>query len=161
MIRVLFVCLGNICRSPSAEAVFRDLVKIRRLETKIQTDSAGTGAWHVGNPPDERAQLVGQTRGYRMSDLRARQAAPEDFEAFDYILAMDNSNLANLERMKPVSGKAKLFRMLDFGDTGEEEVPDPYYGELEDYDHVFDLLEPAAEALLDHICKTDLADQAE
>lgn len=156
MIRVLFVCLGNICRSPSAEAVFRDLVIDRKLDKEVETDSAGTGAWHIGNPPDERAQLVGRTRGYEMSDLRARQVVASDFDLFDYIVAMDNSNFNTLDRLRHRSAKGKLVRMLDFGGTGEIEVPDPYYGELEDYSRVFDLLEPAAADLLDHICKTDL-----
>lgn len=154
MVKVLFVCLGNICRSPSAEAVFRALVKAEGLEGKISTDSAGTGAWHVGNSPDDRAQLVGKSRDIHMSDLRARQTTEQDFTAFDYILAMDQSNLANLKRMQPRNFEAKLALMLDFSTEHDGEVPDPYYGDLTDYEHVFDLLEPAAKGLLKHIRST-------
>ena len=151
MVRVLFVCLGNICRSPSAEAVFRALVKAEGLDGKIQTDSAGTGAWHVGNAPDGRAQLVGKTRNIHMADLRARQTDEKDFSDFDFILAMDESNLANLQRMKPEDYQGHLALMLDFGSEAGGEIPDPYYGDLVDYEHVFDLLVPAAKGLLDHI----------
>ncbi|WP_169546246.1 low molecular weight protein-tyrosine-phosphatase [Sneathiella aquimaris] len=156
MIQVLFVCLGNICRSPSAEAVFRDMVAAKNLENRIITDSAGTGAWHVGNPPDERAQLIGKTRNIQMSDLRARQVRSSDFEQFQYILAMDNDNYANLSRMKPDHFNGRLCKMLDFGASEETEVPDPYYGDLSDYEYVFDLLKPASEALLKHIIENDL-----
>lgn len=149
--RVLFVCLGNICRSPSAEAVFRALVAERGHSSIIQTDSAGTGAWHVGNPPDERAQLVGRQYGYEMSDLRARQVMSEDFQEFDFILAMDNSNYRYLKRMRPDAGRAQLAMMMAFAGRPNEEVPDPYYGDLSDYETVFDMLKPAAEGLLDHI----------
>ncbi|MBL4741008.1 MAG: low molecular weight phosphotyrosine protein phosphatase [Sneathiella sp.] len=148
MVNVLFVCLGNICRSPSAEAVFRALVEEQELSSKIHTDSAGTGAWHMGNPPDARAQQIGKTRGVFMSDLKARQVTPQDFEKFDYILAMDNSNFANLEQMKPSNYKGQLKMMLDYSDENTGEVPDPYYGDLSDYEHVFDLLGPAAAGLL-------------
>ncbi len=151
MTRVLFVCLGNICRSPSAEAVFRGLVRDRGLEGAIRTDSAGTGAWHVGNPPDERAQLVGRHYGYDMSDLRARKVEETDFTDFDYILAMDNSNYRNLKRMRPSTYDGTLAMMMDFAGRNGEEVPDPYYGDLSDYETVFDMLKPAAEGLLAHI----------
>lgn len=154
MVKVLFVCLGNICRSPSAEAVFRALVKAEGLDGVIEIDSAGTGAWHVGNPPDDRAQVIGRTRNYGMSDLRARQAVVADFAAFDFVLAMDESNLGNLRRLKPAEYAGHLSLFLDFSDVADGDVPDPYYGELIDYEHVFDLLEPAAKGLLDHICST-------
>lgn len=154
MVKVLFVCFGNICRSPTAEAVFRDLVKSAGLGDFIHTDSAGTGAWHVGNPPDDRAQSVARGRNIQMADLRARQTHVDDFAAFDYILAMDDSNLTNLQRMKPANYTGHLSLMLDFSDQEGGEVPDPYYGDLSDYDRVFDLLIPAAEGLLDHIRTT-------
>jgi len=159
MIRVLFVCLGNICRSPSAEAVFRALVQERGFSAHIETDSAGTGAWHVGNPPDERAQLVGRKYGIEMSDLRARQATPEDFHVFDIILAMDHSNHENLKRMRPSNGRAELAMMMAFAGRPNEEVPDPYYGDLSDYETVFDMLKPAADGLLDHILSEMSDDQ--
>ncbi|MCG8491402.1 MAG: low molecular weight phosphotyrosine protein phosphatase [Sneathiellales bacterium] len=156
MKKVLFVCLGNICRSPSAEAIFRAEVLNAGLEEKIGTDSAGTGAWHIGNPPDGRAQQAALSRGIDMSDLRARQAEKADFDRFDYIVAMDRSNYENLKRMSSRESRAKLVMMLDFSNETEEEVPDPYYGDMSDYNYVFDLLQPAAKALLDHMCKNDL-----
>lgn len=155
MVKVLFVCLGNICRSPSAEAVFRALVDAKGLASKIHTDSAGTGAWHVGNMPDERAQITGKARGITMSDLRARQVKPDDFDNFDYIIAMDNSNLTHLEQLKPASYKGRLELMLAYSEIQSGEVPDPYYGGMTDYEHVFDLLEPAATGLLNHILSTN------
>lgn len=151
MVKVLFVCLGNICRSPTAEAVFRDLVASEGLGAAISTDSAGTGAWHVGNPPDDRAQSVARGRNIQMADLRARQTTVEDFSTFDYILAMDKSNLSNLQRLKPSQYSGHLSLMLDFSDHASGEVPDPYYGDLNDYERVFDLLIPASKGLLDHI----------
>ncbi|WP_169561917.1 low molecular weight protein-tyrosine-phosphatase [Sneathiella chinensis] len=154
MVRVLFVCLGNICRSPSAEAVFRDLVAREGLEGQIGTDSAGTGAWHIGNPPDPRAQQVAGRYGIAMADLRARQVTTRDFADFDYILGMDNSNLANLHRLRPESHAGHVSLMLDFSDAADGEIPDPYYGDLSDYEAVFELLLPAARGLLDHIRST-------
>ncbi|MEH6404859.1 MAG: low molecular weight protein-tyrosine-phosphatase [Sneathiella sp.] len=151
MVNVLFVCLGNICRSPSAEAVFRALVEKQGLSAEIHTDSAGTGAWHLGNQPDARAQKIGKTREIFMSDLKARQVSADDFDRFDYILAMDNSNFKNLAQMKPSHYDGQLKLMLDYSDEDSGEVPDPYYGDLSDYEHVFDLLEPAASGLLSHI----------
>lgn len=148
---VLFVCLGNICRSPSAEAVFTALVHQEKLEKEILIDSAGTGAWHMGNPPDERAQQVGRELGFDLSNQRARQVAKADFQKFDYLIAMDKSNLQKLEQMAPRGFSGTLALMLDFAGGKGQEVPDPYYGGLDGYYHVYDLLKPAAKGLLDHI----------
>jgi len=145
---VLFVCLGNICRSPTAEAVFRQRAKdFPHLELII--DSAGTGAWHIGESPDERSQAVGKQRGYPMSDLRARQVRPEDFDHFDYILAMDQNNLMHLQQMAPTDYQGELRLFLDYADTGVSEVPDPYYTRGDEGFHqVIDLIEAATDALL-------------
>ncbi len=157
-VRVLFVCLGNICRSPTAEGVFRDLVRRQGLQDLIQTDSAGTGSWHIGSPPDPRAQLSAEKRGYDISDLRARQTRPQDFADFDYILAMDRQNARDLQKLgtgQTALGRLQLF--LDFapGDKGRE-VADPYYGGQEDYERAFELIDQAARGLLKHIQTSDL-----
>lgn len=151
MINVLFVCMGNICRSPTAEIIFRGQVRDAGLETEISIDSAGTGGWHEGNPPDDRAISLGNVMGFDMSHLRARQIQKEDFSNFDYILAMDKSNLYDLREMRPDSFHGHLSLLLDFGDGETGEVPDPYYGDRSDYDRVFELVEPAAKGLLTHI----------
>ncbi len=151
---VLFVCLGNICRSPAAEAVFRHLVEENHLGHAIEIDSAGTAGWHAGNPPDDRAQLVGREYGYNLSNQRSRQVTLSDFDRFEYVIAMDISNFENLKKMAPEDYDGTLAMMLDFAGKKGEEVPDPYYGGIEDYHHVYKLLQPAAKGLLDHIRKT-------
>jgi protein-tyrosine phosphatase len=151
MSSVLFVCLGNICRSPSAEAVFRALVEENNMGDTITIDSAGTAGWHTGNPPDDRAQLVGREHGFDLSDQRARRVTLQDFDDFEYLIAMDQSNLQHLQRMAPKNFKGSIALMLDFAGTKGEEVPDPYYGGIADYHLVFDLLKPAALGLLNHI----------
>lgn len=130
---VLFVCLGNICRSPLAEAAFR--AEAERLGLDLEVDSAGTGDWHVGHPPDRRAAAVAARNGVDISHLRARRVSAEDFRRFDHIVALDSQNLRDLERMRPADGKARLSLLLDHveGRQGQA-VADPYYGEADHFD---------------------------
>jgi len=147
-ISVIFVCLGNICRSPTAEAVFRK--KVKDAGTNIIVDSAGTAGWHVGNPPDKRMQAAAIKRNFDLSGLRARKFGEADCQKFDYIIAMDKQNLADLQSICPKNrNKIKLF--LEYGSSTETEVPDPYYGGEQGFEKVLDLVENAAEALLSHI----------
>lgn len=153
-VSVLFVCLGNICRSPTAEAVFQQRVREAGLEHDIRIDSAGTAAYHVAQPPDSRAQAAGQSRGYNLAPLRARQVTRDDFMAFDHVIAMDKQNLVDLERLWQSAGEqgARPVRFLDYAqDIGEVDVPDPYYGGGDGFDHVLDLCEAAADGLLARI----------
>jgi protein-tyrosine phosphatase len=152
MTKVLFICLGNICRSPTADGIFRDLVAREKLDQKILVDSAGTGDWHIGKAPDPRTVAAACQRGYDLSVLRARQVSRCDFEEFDYVLAMDKSNLMNLQRMKPSTYTGHLGLFLEFGSRGDyREVPDPYHGGKDDFELVLDLVEDAAQGLLNHI----------
>jgi protein-tyrosine phosphatase len=149
MIRVLFVCLGNICRSPLAEGVFRDRVARAGLIETIQIDSAGTHAYHVGDPPDPRAQEAALQRGIDIGMLRGRKAVRRDFEAFDYILAMDRENHANLLAICPRGQEHKLRLFLEFApNRPEEEVPDPYYGGAHGFERVLDMVDEASRGLL-------------
>ncbi len=149
MVKVVFVCLGNICRSPTAEGVFRALVKSEALDGEISCDSAGTGAWHVGQAPDKRMTATALRRGVDLRDLRARQAVAADFDRFDYVIAMDQENKANLSRICPAGMEHKLFRFLEFApQSARREVPDPYYGGPEGFDLVVDLIEEASRGLL-------------
>ena len=143
---ILFVCTGNICRSPTAEGVLRKLAREAGIELRIE--SAGTGDWHVGQPPDQRAQHHARGRGYDLSAQRARQVRAEDFETFDLILAMDRSHLAALRRMCPPQhlAKVRLFR-------ANMDVPDPYYGGAEGFERVLDLVEEACRDLLHELRK--------
>lgn len=149
MIRVLFVCSGNICRSPSAEGVFRALIAKQGLSGRIETDSAGTGDWHAGEPPDERSQEAALRRGIDLSGIRARQVVGEDFARFDVILAMDNGHLRHLMRMAPPTAKGRVRLFLDYapGATGRD-VPDPYFGGGAGFDRVLDLIEAGCAGLL-------------
>jgi protein-tyrosine phosphatase len=151
-VKVLFVCMGNICRSPTVEAVFEHAVKQAGLEDVIISDSVGTHDYHIGEPPDERAQQAARKRGYDMSKLRARQVETKDFERFDYILAMDRDNLALLERKCPSQYRNKLALFCDFdeGHTGQE-VPDPYFGGSKGFEQVLDMAEQVSDSLLAHI----------
>ena len=144
MIRVLFVCLGNICRSPTAHGVFQKIIDDQNLSHLFQVDSAGTAAWHIGKTPDPRSQTAAQLRQYDLSGLSARQVEPEDFEKFDYILAMDHENLHNLQKICPSEYQSKLSLFLSFSDMNEDEVPDPYYGGAGGFERVLDLVESAS-----------------
>ena len=151
--RVLFVCLGNICRSPSAHGIFRDLVRQKSLTQYIEIDSAGTGDWHIGHAPDKRAIEHAKQRGFDISDLRARQVSTADFFEYDYIIAMDGQNLSDLQAMCPpdYQGYLGLFLPLAGDADMPEEVPDPYYGGAEGFELVLDMVEKASIALLDTI----------
>jgi protein-tyrosine phosphatase len=154
-VQILFVCLGNICRSPTAEAVMRELVVKRGLERFVQLDSAGTGSWHSGQSPDPRAIAAGRLRDLRLSGS-ARQVEVADFERFDLILAMDKSNASDLLRLAPDAegaGKVKLLREYDeeARRTGDVEVPDPYYGGDEGFQRVIDLVQTACVGVLDSL----------
>lgn len=150
--KVLFVCLGNICRSPTAHGVFRSMVDDRGLTDCIEVDSCGTGGWHIGEAPDRRSTAKAAKRGYDLSDLRARQFQVGDFARFDYILAMDMKNLAALQDMRPADFPGHLGLFLAFAENVERrEVPDPYYGGANGFSHVLDLVEWASEGLLREI----------
>jgi protein-tyrosine phosphatase len=151
-VSVLFVCMGNICRSPTAHGVFRKLVHETGLAEQIAIDSAGTHAYHVGEAPDRRAQVTAARRGIDLGDLRARKATPEDFLAFDYVLAMDQDNYFALLEICPNGMQHKLQLFMDFApELRTREVPDPYYGGPTGFERVFDLVEAAAQGLLGDI----------
>lgn len=157
MVKVLFVCMGNICRSPTAEAVFRRHVDDAGLSGQILIDSAGTHDYHIGDPPDMRAQRAALQRGYDMSALRGRQVDLPDFTRFDYVLAMDRDNLTILQRLCPQAQRKRLGLFLEYARRHDErEVPDPYYGGADGFERVLDMVEDAAEGLLAHIRKTHL-----
>jgi protein-tyrosine phosphatase len=149
---VLFVCMGNICRSPSAEGVFRAVAKRAGWTRKLLIDSAGTHDYHVGEPPDARAIASAQRRGYDIAKLRARQFDPKDFVRFDWILAMDTNNLHRLIEMRPKEFDGHVGLLLDLAPAlGLREVPDPYYGGPDGFERMLDLIEPASEALFTRI----------
>lgn len=149
---ILFVCMGNICRSPTAEGVFRKLVQDEGLEHAFLIDSAGTIGYHVGEAPDPRTQAAARRRGIDLSALRARKVEREDFERFRYILAMDRDNLAHLESMRPPGSQAHVGLFLSFADGIDvDEVPDPYYGGARGFEEVLDLVEAGARGLLEHL----------
>jgi protein-tyrosine phosphatase len=151
-INVLMVCLGNICRSPTAEAVLRAIAAREAPELQIHIDSAGTADYHIGEPPDKRSQAAARRRGYEMSDLRARQVEPVDFERFDLVLAMDQANLADLQRSAPRSHRERVKLFLEFApDAHTREVPDPYYGGPNGFEEVLDLVEAASRGLLRYL----------
>jgi protein-tyrosine phosphatase len=158
-VTVLFVCMGNICRSPTAEAVFRRYVEQAGLLDHIQIDSAGTHDYHIGDAPDARTQRAAKQRGYDMSNLRGRQAEAGDFTRFDYVLAMDEANLDILQRLRPRDAQSHLGLFLQFAERhSEREVPDPYYGGADDFERVLDMVEDAANGLLQHVRRRHLQD---
>jgi low molecular weight protein-tyrosine phosphatase len=147
--RILFVCLGNICRSPMAEGVFRRVVEEEGLIDRFEIDSAGLGDWHIGQAPDHRAQSAARSRGIDISGQSARQIEDEDFDRFDLLLVMDRSNYAELKGRAPAQARAKIRPFLEFAShVGTKDVPDPFFGGAEGFDHALDLIEAAARGLL-------------
>ncbi|MGB3634695.1 MAG: low molecular weight protein-tyrosine-phosphatase [Rubrobacteraceae bacterium] len=158
MASVLFVCLGNICRSPIAQGVFEDLLRRNGLEDEVFVDSAGTGAWHIGHPPDERARESAGKRGLDLSGQRARRITPEDCRKFDYVIAMDRDNYESVSPLCHQS-EAEVRLFLDYAPKlPQEEVPDPYYGGPDGFEHVLDLVEEAAQGLLEDVREKHLGE---
>ncbi|MCG8434079.1 MAG: low molecular weight phosphotyrosine protein phosphatase [Gammaproteobacteria bacterium] len=152
MTKVLFVCMGNICRSPTAEGVFRQLVQTEMPELVVKIDSAGTHAYHTGEPPDKRSQRAARLRGIDLSDIRARRVHEGDFVEFDYVLAMDESNFADLHVMCPAEYRSKLRLFMEFASAPNDlNVPDPYYGGANGFERVLDLVESASKGLLKEV----------
>ena len=160
MFRVLFVCTGNICRSPTAEGVFRHVAHAEGFGAKIEADSAGTHGYHVGDPPDPRTIAVAAARGFDLADLRARRVTRDDFHRFDLIIAMDQGHYDHLEALRPEGARAEVKLFLDYlpgnperdpRDASLKDVPDPYYGDRAGFEHVLDLVEQTSHALLKKI----------
>jgi len=152
VIKVLFVCMGNICRSPTAEGVFRHLLRQKSLDDRIEVDSAGTHGYHVGEAPDQRTQRAAASRNYDLSDMRARKVAAQDIEYFDLILAMDHNNLDVLKRICPRDKHERLGLLMSYSKNfDDDEVPDPYYGLGHGFDLVLDMVEDAADGLLESL----------
>jgi len=150
-IKVLFVCLGNICRSPTAHGVFLQKVAQAGLQSRIEVDSAGTAAYHIGKAPDARATAAAARRGFDLTPLRARQAIAADFGEYDYILPMDEQNLIDLQSISPADYQGHLGLFLAFAGREGDEVPDPYYGGDQGFEDVLDMVEAASEGLLAQI----------
>ncbi len=150
--RVLLVCMGNICRSPTAEVVLRKFIKNNGLGDKVEVDSAGTHGYHVGEAPDQRTQRAAAVRGYNLSQLRARKVAHQDLEYFDLILAMDRNNLESLRRMAPPDAHGRIRLFMEYARSfDDDEVPDPYYGLGHGFDIVLDMVEDAAAGLVEEL----------
>ena len=158
VIRFLMVCLGNICRSPTAHGVFQQRIQDRDLHSRIIVDSAGTGNWHIGEGPDRRAAEAALARGYQLSHLVARQVEPQDFQHFDYLLAMDHDNLAALQALCPQASNCRIELFLDYSDRPEVEVPDPYYSGVDGFELVLDMVEEASDRLLETLIQRHLHD---
>ncbi len=157
-VKVLFVCMGNICRSPTAHGVFRQLVQDQGLADRIEIDSAGTHAYHVGEPPDRRARQTAARRGIPLDDLRARQVVTDDIDYYDYVLAMDQDNYHGLSAICPPGMERKIGLYLDYAaDLRLREVPDPYYGGPDGFEEVFDMVDAAAKGLLADIRRRHLS----
>ena len=151
-VKVLFVCMGNICRSPTAHGVFENLVAQEGFSDFIEVDSAGTHAYHVGEQPDRRSQQTAMAHGIDLSSQRARRVTGDDFNRFDYILAMDRDNFHNLAEICPDGMNDRLYLFMDFSrELQQKDVPDPYYGGRDGFEHVFNMIEDAAIGLLDEI----------
>lgn len=149
---ILFVCLGNICRSPLAEGVFRHRVIEAGLDGDLRVESAGTGGWHVGDPPDPRSVDVARRNGVSLDGQSAQRVRAEDFSEFDMIVAMDRSNFTDLRRIAPEGSRAELVLLRDFDpEPGDGEVPDPYYGGPDGFDRVFDMIDRSCAALVQHV----------
>jgi protein-tyrosine phosphatase len=156
--RILMVCMGNICRSPTAEGVVRHVLTTRAPHLKVQIDSAGTHDYHVGEPPDRRAIAAARRRGIDLSELRARTVSVEDFTYYDLILAMDEENLRALQRQAPAEARSRIRLMMEFAPNAvTRAVPDPYYGGAQGFEQVLDLLEEAAEGLLQELLRRSQA----
>ena len=153
-VRLLFVCMGNICRSPTAEGVMRVLLREQGLEDRVEVDSAGTGDWHAGSPPDARAGAAARSRGIALAG-EARVVVPQDFEDFDLILAADRSNLRELHAVAPERSRARIHLLREFDPVSngapDLDVPDPYYGGNDGFEHVIDLVDAACRGLLDQL----------
>jgi len=156
LVKVLFICLGNICRSPTAEGVFKKLVLTGKLKHKIKIDSVGTGSWHIGHPPDIRSQKAASERGINISDQRSRLITQKDMVESDYLVAMDIENITTLQKIVPKKMQNKLFRFLEFApDLGMLDIPDPYYSGPDGFNQVLDLIQEASKGLLVHIKAND------
>ena len=156
MVNVLFVCLGNICRSPMAQGVFEELLRHEGLEGEVFVDSAGTGAWHIGAPPDARAQKSARKRGLDLSVQQARRVTPEDCQRFEYVIAMDRDNYEFISELCGESGAEVRLFMEYAPDSPQQEVPDPYFGGPDGFENVLGLVEDAARGLLDDVRKRHL-----
>jgi len=156
-VRVLFVCMGNICRSPLAAGIFRELVGRAGLADRIDVDSAGLGDWHAGELPDPRTRAVAERRGLKLTS-RARQVVPADLDSFDLVVAMDEENVRGLERLRARAKRGtEVRRLREFDEDADDlDVPDPYYGGDEGFERVHDMVERACVALLEHIRETRL-----
>ncbi|GGC82013.1 low molecular weight protein-tyrosine-phosphatase [Vreelandella lutescens] len=153
MTRVLFVCLGNICRSPTAEGVFQRSLDRAGLSKRVSIDSCGVGDWHVGKAPDARAQAAALRRGVDISHLRARQLNASDFLEFDYVLGMDRENLAAMQLLKPADSQAKVGLFLAYAGLPDTDVPDPYYGGESGFEQVLDMIEQASAGLIEELTR--------
>jgi protein-tyrosine phosphatase len=153
-VRVLMVCMGNICRSPTAEAVLRHKLEALGVDDRIQVDSAGTHGWHAGAPPDARSQAHAARRGYDLSALRARQLVADDFERHDHVLVMDDENLAHVAALCPPARAGRVRRVMDYATRhAAREVPDPYAGGVDGFEQVLDLLEDACDGLAEQLVR--------
>ena len=156
-VSVVFVCMGNICRSPTAEGVFRNEVSERNLQDVVKIDSAGTHAYHIGESPDSRSQSTAKSRGIDLTSQRARKFEANDFNRFDYVIAMDRSNYEDLKVLANPEQQEKLHLFMGFTTAWDNaEVPDPYYGGGDGFSNVFDMVQSASQGLLESIVKNDL-----